>query len=126
MIALLVQLGALAEPQLGELRWQLRHSATRHMRQLVASLTKQLSNRGDLTWESAIGQELVERAGAAAVKPDSWIDASAFAAMVGNQPEQRPPHEEGLDPVEEVLVQHRRNREAAKREERLQWLLADA
>lgn len=126
MIALLVQLGALAEPELGELRWQLLHPTTPHIRQLVASLTKQLSNSGDLIWQSAIGQELVERAAAAAVKPDSWIDATAFAAMVGNQAQQRPPHEEGLDPVEEVLAQHRRNREAAKREERLQWLLADA
>jgi hypothetical protein len=126
MIALLVQFGALAEPELGELRWQLRHMATPLIRQLVVSLTKQLSNSGDLTWESPIGKELVERAAAAAVRPDSWIDTSAFAAMVGNQPQQRPPDEEGVDPVEEVLAQHRRNREAAKREERLQWLLADA
>lgn len=126
MIALLVELGALAEPEVGELRWQLRHPVTPHIRQLIVSLTKQLSDSGDLTWESAIGQELVERAAAAAVKPDSWIDASAFAAMIGNQPQQRQPHEEGLDPVEEVLAQHRRNREATKREERLQWLLADA
>jgi hypothetical protein len=126
MIALLVQLGILAEPELGELRWQLRHTATPHIRQLVVSLKNQLSNSGDLTWESSIGKELLERAAAATVKPDSWIDNSAFAAMIGNQPQQRPPQEEGLDPVEEVLAQHRRNREAAKREERLQWLLADA
>jgi hypothetical protein len=126
MIALLVQLEALAEPVSGELRWQRPHNVLPAIKALIGLLVSEISKVGELNWESRIGSDLIRRASLATVAPNSWIDAGAFSDMIGIRRLAHQPAEPGLDPAEEVLAQHRRHREATKREERLQWLLADA
>jgi hypothetical protein len=125
MVALLVQLGALTEPELGDFAWQRRHQATPMIRDIVAPLTKELSTNGHLDWESATGKKLGEKVAATTARPGSWIDAQEVAGMFDGVPHTRPTDDEDLDPVEAILVQHRRNRETERREARLRGLLAE-
>jgi hypothetical protein len=123
-IALLLRLGALVGPEPGGFDWLRRCPCSSDMARLVSFLSEELSRTGILDWNSAVGQELAKRASESAPSSDSWIDAEAFDDMVGG----RTPEglAETLDPIEELLAQHRQVRDLARREERLQWLLADA
>jgi hypothetical protein len=125
MVALLVQLGALTEPEFGDFACQRAHQTSPMIRDLVAPLMKELSTNGHLGWEGTTGKNLAERAAAAAVRPGSWIDPQEVTSMFDGVPHKRPTDAEDLDPVEAILAQYRRNRDVEKREARLKWLLAE-
>jgi len=122
LVALLVQLGVLEEPEAGEYLWQMPHSVTSAAQAIIELLADELARSGELCWEDQVGKEL--RANVEASDDGRrWVDASAVSSMLSSF-EENPPEDDG-DPIASLLQEQKRVREADRREATLQWLLDD-
>ena len=125
MVALLVQLGVLTESETGFFAWQRAHQTSPTVDDIIGPLVKELATMGSLDWNTTIGRGLAEKALTAGARPGSWIDAPEVTAMFDGLNHKHPVLDEDVDPVEAILAQHRRKRDAERREARLKWLLAE-
>ncbi|MFC3320740.1 sigma factor-like helix-turn-helix DNA-binding protein [Mesorhizobium cantuariense] len=124
LVALLVCLGVLEEPDGQGYQWQLRHTATSTLDVVRRQLTQELANTGELDWSRGAGTQLARQVSHAIPDPKSWISHSAVVAMLEQQPEALV-DETSDDPFEWLMAERRRSREARQREANLQWLLAE-
>jgi hypothetical protein len=124
IVALLVRLGALSEPLENGFRWQMPHCVTGVAAQLREELRLELARTGKLTWDSDPGRRWARQAQAAETALDSWVDAGCVAAMFAAGGIAEAEYDEE-DPVEALLAEHRRARQAERREATLQWLLEE-
>lgn len=122
LVALLVQLGVLEEPDSEGYRWQLSHRAKPAAKTVGQLLADELAKNGVLHWESRLGQEIAARA-ATAEQNRKWVDATAVTSMLGSSEQSDPKDED--DPLASLMNEHRRVCEADRREATLQWLLDD-
>jgi hypothetical protein len=125
LVAFLVQLGALTEPDTGYFSWQRPHQVSPKIHRIIEPLVTELSTTGRLDWNTTAGNDLAKTVSTATAPPSSWIDAHEVAAMFDGLTHKRPTMDEDIDPVEAILAQHRRNRDAERRAARLKWLLAE-
>ncbi|TIP92994.1 MAG: hypothetical protein E5X58_13110 [Mesorhizobium sp.] len=124
LVALLVCLGALNEPDGQGFQWQMRHTATQTLDVVRGQLIDELSRTGELDWNCGAGTLLAEQAFHAILDQKSWVSHSDVIAMF----EQKPAavgDETSDDPLERLMAERRRSREARQREANLQWLLAE-
>jgi len=125
LVALLVCLGVLTEPTGPGYRWQMRHTATSAVDVMCRRLTHELAHTGELDWTGGVGAELTDQVSHAARDTGSWVSPSAVMTML-EQPRELTLAEAGDDdPLERLMADRRRSREADQREATLQWLLAE-
>ncbi len=122
LVALLVQLGVLEEPEAEGYRWQMPHRVTKAAETIGQLLAERLAKDGALQWESDLGEDLVASV-QASERTRQWVNATEVISMVGSFGKGEP--EPGDDPVDTLLQEHKRVREADRREATLQWLLED-
>lgn len=125
LVALLLHLNAVEEIGRDGYRWQRPHRATAAAATFAAQLAEVFARNGAMVdWDSPIGVELAERAARIEEGRDSWVGASAIAAMVNRAPSAATA-ESIDDPLEQLFADQRRAREADRRHATLQWLLEE-
>lgn len=124
LVALLVCLGALKEPDAQGFQWQMQHSVTSTLDVVRSELTGELARTGELDWSRGAGVLLAGQVAHAILHPKSWVSHSAVVAMLGQQTVSVA-SEASDDPFELLMAERRRSREARQREVNLQWLLAE-
>lgn len=122
LVALLVQLGVLEEPEAEGYRWQMPHRVTEAAEPIGHLLAERLAIDGLLQWESDIGKDIVARV-QASERTRRWVNATEVISMLGSFGNGEPEPDD--DPVGTLLQEHKRAREADRREATLQWLLED-
>lgn len=122
LVALLVQLGVLEEPEAEGYRWQMPHRVTEAAETIGQLLAERLARDGTLQWESDLGKDFIARV-QAADRTRRWVNATEVISMVGSFGKSEPEPDD--DSVDALLQEHKRVREADRREATLQWLLED-
>ena len=122
LVALLVQLGVLEEPETEGYCWQMPHRVTEAAETIGQLLAERLARDGTLQWESDLGKDIIARV-RASERTHRWVSATEVISMVGSFGKGEP--EPDNDPVDAILQEHKRVREADRREATLQWLLED-
>ena len=124
LVALLIALGAIREPDGTGYRWQQFHPVTFKSKEIFDELTSILVENGSIEWIDPIGMEIQSRVLAATYADETWVDSVALNEMLkhdGNDSES----EAYDDPLEQLMADQRKSKDAERREATLQWLLED-
>lgn len=124
LVALMVQLEVLIEPEAGGYRWQRSHRVTDKIDRLSERLASVLSRSGTLSWEDEMGSELVAELAARDATADSWVSSSDVVTMV-TVGSRSALDEVSEDPLDQLLAAQRLARDSERRAATLQWLLED-
>lgn len=122
LLALLLKLEAVKEDAATGYRWQRPHLPMLGAGKLARSLMDELAIRGELRWDSDLGQQLIARAVGSELPGNSWVDAVAVDQMMTGTLVAAEP-DEVEDDLEGILERHRRAKEIDRREAMLQRLL---
>lgn len=123
LVATMVHLGALEEPDSWGFVWQQAHRATSRCSEIAEELCADLVERGVLAdWDCGAGARYAREAADIPQRDGSWVDAAAVCAMLGGTLRAVPDITD-IDPLDAILADQRRIREAERRRATLDWLL---
>lgn len=137
LLALMVAIEAVELPANdSDDHWQLSHPVTANAQMLGQQLADELSQSGDLSWHSTIGNTIIERVNAAGDRKLGWAShrdliqlvsgkaASMAADEVTRDGEEEEEEDEDEDDVfARLMREHRRGVEQEQRRNLAQWLV---